>query len=169
MDKVILVDKNDNEIGTEEKLKTHQEGKLHRAFSIFIFNSSDQLLIQKRVQTKYHSGGLWSNTCCSHPKPGEDILSAAHLRLKEEMGFDCDLKEIGNFIYQKKFSNGLTEYEYDHILIGYSNIRPNINKKEVEDWKWIDPDKLKNDVEKNPEEYTYWLKISLCNVLSIKN
>jgi len=117
-DKVIIVDMNDKEIGIGERIKTHQEGKLHRGFSVFIVNSKYQLLLQKRAGTKYHSGGLWTNTCCSHPRPGELIEEAAHRRLREEMGFDCELTEIFSFTYRTQFANNLFEHEYDHVLLG---------------------------------------------------
>ena len=162
---VILVNKKDEEIGVEEKLKAHQLGKLHRAFSIFVFNSQGQLMLQKRALAKYHCGGLWSNTCCSHPRPGENLKSAAHRRLKEEMGFDCGLKEIHSFIYKIEFPNKLIEHEYDHILVGGYNNEPIINPEEAEDWQWIDIPSLKKDIDKNPEKYTYWFKIALEKVV----
>lgn len=156
--KVILVDRQDKEIGTELKLKAHQDGALHRAFSIFVFNSKGELLLQKRSSKKYHSGGLWSNTCCSHPQPGETIIPAAHKRLKEEMGFDCDLKEIFSFTYRAKLSGGLIEYEFDHILVGNFDGEPKANPDEVEEIKWIDSRFLIRDIEQNQEKYTYWLR-----------
>ena len=156
---VILVDKNDEEIGIEEKVKAHQEGKLHRAFSIFIFNSKGQLLLQRREKTKYHCGGLWSNTCCSHPRPGETLKDATHRRLKEEMGFDCEIKKSFHFVYQVEFNNGLIENEYDHVFIGKFDGDPNPNPDEVDAWKWVSIDGLKEDIDKNPEQYTPWLKI----------
>jgi len=156
--KVILVDKKDKEIGTEFKLKAHKEGKLHRAFSIFVFNSQKELLLQKRSSKKYHSGGLWTNTCCSHPKPKETVMSAAHRRLKEEMAFDCDLQEVFSFIYKAKLDNELTEHEFDHTLIGTFNGNPIINTKEAEDFKWVSLDFLETDIQENPNKYTYWFK-----------
>ena len=162
---IILVDENDNEIGTGEKFEVHKLGQLHRAFSIFIFNSKGELLIQKRAGSKYHSGGLWSNTCCSHPKPSESLEITAHRRLKEEMGIDCDLEEIYKFIYKTKFENGLTEHEYNHVLVGRSDDTPIVNPEEAEDWKWIDVCLLSGDVKSNPDKYTYWFKISLDDVL----
>jgi len=155
---IILVDEKDNEIGTGEKIKTHQEGKLHRAFSIFIFNSRNELLLQKRASSKYHSGGLWANTCCSHPNPGETTLDAAHRRLKEEMGFDTPLKEIFTFTYKIKFDDDMTEYEYDHVFIGEFNGKPDPDKNEVEEWKLISLEDLKKDVDNNAGNYAYWLK-----------
>lgn len=165
-EKVILVDKNDKEVGTGEKLKTHQEGKLHRAFSIFVFNSKNELLIHQRAKTKYHCGGLWSNTCCSHPRPGEVLEGVVHRRLKTEMGFDCKLKEIFSFIYQVKFDNNLFEHEYDHVFIGRFDGEPVPNPEEVEDWKWIKIEELKKDIQKNPEKYTYWFKACIGRVVS---
>ncbi len=165
MEKIILVDENDNETGTEEKIKAHKEARLHRAFSIFIFNSKGKLLIHKRTKTKYHSGGLWTNTCCSHPRPGEATEQAAHRRLKEEMGFDCDLKEIFTFIYKKQFENGLTEHELDHVFLGKCDAEPDPDPEEAEEWKWADTEELKNDMKKNPDKYTYWFRLSLERVL----
>jgi len=170
MTEVILVDENDNEIGTEEKMKAHQEGKLHRAFSIFVFNSKGQLLLQKRAKSKYHSGGLWTNTCCSHPNPGESLEKAVQRRLKEEMGFYCELKEIFSFVYKANFDNGLTEYEYDHVFMGKFDGEPNPNPEEVDEWKWVSLEELKKDIQENPDNYSYWLRASIDKVISyLKN
>jgi len=163
---VILVDENDNQIGIAEKLEAHKLGKLHRAFSVFIFNSKRELLLQKRAAAKYHSGGLWANTCCSHPRPNEETLAAASRRLKEEMGIDCDLKEIHQFIYKTRFDNGLTEYEYNHVLIGKSDASPTVNPEEAESWKWVDPTILREDIKKNPDNFAYWFKKCLDDVLA---
>lgn len=163
---VILVDEIDKEIGTEEKIKTHQEAKLHRAFSIFIFNSKGEMLLQKRAKGKYHSGGLWSNACCSHPRPGEDTKQAAYRRLMEEMGFDCDLQEAFDFIYKANLDHNLTEYEYDHVFIGKYDGKIKLNPEEAEDFKWISIDDLKENVEKHPEKYTVWFKCALTEVLN---
>ena len=160
-DYVILVDENDNEIGVMEKLKAHLEGKLHRAFSIFIFNDKDELLLQQRAVSKYHSAALWTNTCCSHPRPNETVKDAANRRLFEEMGMSCDLKIKTNFIYKTSFENGLTEHELDYVLIGYTNQNPVINKDEVEDYKWQSISEIKKDIVLNPERYTSWFKIAL--------
>jgi len=157
-DKIILVNKKDKEIGSEFKMKAHKDGKLHRAFSIFVFNSKGDLLLQKRSFKKYHSGGLWTNTCCSHPKPGETIMIAAHRRLKEEMGFDCNLKEIFSFIYKSKLNQKIIEHEFDHVLIGEFNEKPKININEVEDSKLVNLDFLASDIKQHPDDYTYWLK-----------
>jgi isopentenyl-diphosphate delta-isomerase len=168
-EKIILVDKNDEEIGTEEKLKAHIAGKLHRAFSIFVFNSKDELLLQQRAIKKYHSGGLWSNTCCSHPRPGEQLEKAVHRRLKEEMGFDCELKEIFSFTYEAKLDKGLRENEYDHVFVGKFDGEPEINPEEVDDWKWMGLQELKNDMQKNPAIYTYWFRFSFDKIFSYMN
>ena len=167
-EKIILVDKQDNKIGVGEKLKVHQEGKLHRAFSIFIFSSKGEMLIQQRAKTKYHSPGLWSNACCSHPRPSETLEKATERRIKEEMGFLCELKEIFSFIYQAKIGN-LIEYEFDHIFVGKFDGNPKPSKEEVESWKWINQKELKKDTKENPKKYTYWLKIILNRVLEYQN
>ncbi|MFQ5961925.1 MAG: isopentenyl-diphosphate Delta-isomerase [Candidatus Methylomirabilales bacterium] len=162
---VILVDPSNQEIGIAEKIQTHKEGKLHRAFSVFVFNAKAQLLLQKRAGSKYHSGGLWSNTCCSHPRPEEHTEKAAHRRLKEEMGFDCGLKEIFRFTYKVKLDNDLTEHEYDHVFIGRFDGTPTPSPAEVDEWKWIDVEELRRDVRENPGRYTYWLRISLDDIM----
>lgn len=155
--KVILVDKNDKQIGIGEKLKVHREGTLHRCFSILIFNSKGELLIQQRAKSKYHSPGLWSNTCCSHPRPNEYLKIAAKRRLREEMGIKCNLKEIFNFIYKAKIGD-LIEHEFDHVFMGKFDDSPILNRKEVQDFKWISLKRLKKDVKKHPQKYTFWFK-----------
>jgi isopentenyl-diphosphate delta-isomerase len=155
---VIIVNKKDEEVGKEEKLKAHLEGKLHRAFSVFIFNKKGELLLQKRAKSKYHSGGLWSNTCCSHPRHGFDPKEEAKKRLKEEMGIETDLKKIFSFTYKKKVGK-LIEHEFDYVFIGKFNENPIADKKEVEDWKWINKNYLEGEIKENPEKYTPWLKI----------
>lgn len=167
MPDVILVDQNDNPTGTAEKLEAHRNKQLHRAFSIFIFNDKDELLLQQRATSKYHSGGLWTNTVCSHPMPGENTLDAAHRRLNEEMGFDTDLKEVFAFSYKKEFDNGLTENEYDHVIIGRYNKDPIPNPEEAESWKWVSEEEVKRDIENNPGKYTYWFKIAFPKVLDV--
>lgn len=160
-EKIILVNKEDEEIGTEEKLKVHEDAMLHRAFSIFVF-SGRKMLLQKRADRKYHCGGLWSNTCCSHPRSGETVEDAAHRRLKEEMGFDCKLKPDKPFIYKAEFDNGLTEHELDHIVIGdYNGEKIEPDPGEVGDWKWIGLEEVKKDVKENPGKYTPWFRIAL--------
>ncbi len=157
-EKVVLVDIYDRQIGVIEKLQAHREGLLHRAFSIFVLNSQGQLLLQKRAVHKYHSGGLWTNTCCSHPRPDELTEMAVHRRLQEEMGFDCELQEIFSFIYQAALDNDLTEHEFDRVFVGHSDRAPILNPEEAEDWKWIDLETLQADIKQNPKLYTYWLR-----------
>ena len=164
-EQVILVDENDNEIGIGEKMQTHREGKLHRSFTIYVLNSKGELLLQQRAKTKYHSGGLWSNTCCSHQKPGEATLEAAHRRLQEEMGFDAELQELFTFVYQVQLDNALSEHEYDHVILGKFDGQPVCNPEEVEDWKFADLKELQQDIKKHPENYTFWFKASFDRVL----
>jgi len=152
----MLVDKSDEVIGIEEKLKAHKEGKLHRAFSVLVFNSEGEVLLQKRAKSKYHCGGLWSNAACGHPRPDEVTINAAHRRLKEEMGFDSQLKEIFKFHYKAKFENGLVENEIDHVFVGKFDGKPKIDEEEVSEFKWISVEELKGDMAENPEKYTLW-------------
>jgi len=159
MEEVILVDENDNVIGTMEKLEAHRKGILHRAFSVLLFNSAGELLLQKRARSKYHSAGLWSNTCCSHPAPDEKIQDAAARRLREEMGIDFKPEFSYKFIYKAKLDKNLTEHELDHVFTGTFNGRPSINALEVEDWKFVKLDWLKEDMKKNPDSYTAWFKL----------
>jgi isopentenyl-diphosphate delta-isomerase len=156
---VILVNDNDQEIGKMEKQEAHEKGILHRAFSVFIFNKNHQLLLQQRALTKYHSAGLWTNTCCSHPRVGETVEQAAHRRLQEEMGFDCDISVRTNFIYKAVFDNGLTEHELDYILVGNYEGIIQINPEEVADYKWVEIEWLKVDMKINPTNYTAWFTI----------
>jgi len=162
---IILVDKNDRQTGTMEKMEAHEKAELHRAFSIFVFNSKKEMLIQQRAKGKYHCAGLWTNTCCSHPRPGETTETAAHRRLKEEMGFDTGLKEITSFIYKAPFENGLTEHEFDHVFIGTYDGKVKPNKEEVCNWKFIELKNLLEDVKSHPENYTPWFKIILKKVI----
>lgn len=161
---LILVDDKDNELGTMDKLTVHQKGLLHRAFSVFIFNSKGELLLQQRADDKYHSGGLWTNTCCSHPRTGEKVSDAVHRRLQEEMGMTCELYFKFSFIYKKQFDNGLTEHELDHVYFGRSDELPKPNKEEVKDWKYLTLDELASAIKDNPHQYTEWLKVSLPRV-----
>lgn len=158
---VVLVNSNDEPIGLMPKLEVHQKGLLHRAFSIFIVNANGEIMMQQRVLNKYHSGGLWTNTCCSHPGIDEPIQEAANRRLKEEMNISCDLMFVSKFIYKAEFGNGLIEHEYDHVFFGYSDDIPVINKSEASDWKWMNIDELKEDLNINPSSYTVWLKPAL--------
>jgi isopentenyl-diphosphate delta-isomerase len=160
MKKLILVDENDKEVGEEEKLKAHLEGKRHRAFSILIFNSKGELLLQQRARGKYHSGSLWSNTCCSHPEPGKDLKDEAEKRLKEEMGIEADLREVFSLSYNVKVGN-LVENEIDHVFVGEFDGEPQPSPEEAEDWKWISLDNLEKDIQDNPEKYTPWFKLIL--------
>ena len=160
---VVLVDENDNQIGVGEKLEVHRNGLLHRAFSIFVFNEKRELLLQQRAREKYHSGGLWANTCCSHPFPDEDLNRAAHRRLKEEMGFDCELREVGSFIYRAELEGGLVENELDNVFVGQFEGEPDVNPLEVAEYKWISMKDLYEDITKNPDRYVYWLKHILQN------
>lgn len=162
---ILLVDENDKEIGFGEKMQTHLEGRLHRSFSIFVLNSKGKLLMQQRAKTKYHSGGLWSNTCCSHQRQGETLEDAIHRRLQEEMGFDTELKELFTFIYKVPLDHGLTEHEYDHVFYGNFDGKPKPNPEEVDDWKFVDLKELQNDIKEHPEKYTFWLKASFDRVL----
>ncbi len=155
---VILVNRKDKEIGREEKIKAHKEGKLHRAISVFIFNRRGETLLQQRAKAKYHSGGLWANACCSHPLPNEDLREAAKRRLKEEMGINCGLKEIFCLIYKAKVG-GLIEHEFDHIFIGKFEGKPKPDKKEVGDWRWLSKEELKKDLKERSENYAPWFKI----------
>jgi len=158
-EQVILVDEQDNPIGLMPKLEAHQKAVLHRAFSVFILNAKGELMLQQRAKHKYHSPGLWTNTCCSHQRQGETNIQAGMRRLQEEMGFTTDLKEIISFIYKAPFDNGLTEHEFDHVLIGYYEDSPIINHDEVADWKWMPLEDVKNDIDTYPELYTVWFVI----------
>jgi len=142
-----------------EKMEAHQKGMLHRAFSIFILNDKNELLLQQRAAQKYHSPLLWTNTCCSHQRIYETTIEAGNRRLQEEMGFSTPLKELFSFIYKAPFDNGLTEHELDHVMIGYYNENPTINTNEVKDWKWLSIENIQKKLTKNPEEYTVWFKI----------
>jgi isopentenyl-diphosphate Delta-isomerase len=163
---IVLVDENDNKIGEGGKNEVHAKGLLHRAFSIFVFNDKNELLLQQRAASKYHSPGLWTNTCCSHPRPGEKTIDAAHRRLQEEMGFDCKLEEIFSFVYKAELGNNLIEHEFDHVFIGYYDGKIFPDASEAGDYKWIDLEFLKNDIIKKPAIYTAWLKICLGRVIN---
>ncbi|MCF6279834.1 MAG: isopentenyl-diphosphate Delta-isomerase [Flavobacteriaceae bacterium] len=156
---VILVDKNDKQIGLMPKMEAHERALLHRAFSVFVFNDDGELMLQQRAAKKYHSPLLWTNTCCSHQRDGETSLEAGKRRLQEEMGFVCDLEEVFSFIYKAPFDNGLTEHELDHVMVGRFNNHPKINKEEVEDYKWMTSQEVKVDMELNPTNYTAWFQI----------
>ena len=168
-DQVTLVDEQDNEVGIEGKMAAHRSGHLHRAISIFVFDSAGRLLLQKRAAGKYHSAGLWSNTCCSHPRPQEHRLVAAHRRLQEEMGFDCELVEVFSFVYRAALSNELIEHEYDHVFFGHYDGEPVPNPEEVADWKWEEMVQLKIDVQTNPQAYSFWLAVCLDRVIACRD
>lgn len=156
---VVLVDEQDNKVGLMPKLEAHEKALLHRAFSVFIFNDKNELMLQQRADHKYHSPNLWTNTCCSHQRDGESTLEAGRRRLQEEMGFEVSLKETTSFIYKAPFDNGLTEHELDHVLVGYYNNSPSINPLEVKDWKWMSLNAIEKDILYNPNTYTAWFKI----------
>lgn len=162
---LILVDENDQPWGKLEKELVHQLGLLHRAFSIFIFNSKGELLLQQRADNKYHSGGLWTNTCCSHPRFGEDLTDALSRRLNEEMGMKSKVEPAFNFVYKTNFENGLTEHEFDHVFFGVSDEFPIPEKSEVKNWKYMNLKLLEKDIEQNPHNYTSWLKICIKKVV----
>lgn len=158
-EKVILVNEQDEQIGLMPKMEAHEKAVLHRAFSVFIFNDNNELMLQQRAWGKYHSPGLWTNTCCSHQRDGESNIEAGKRRLQEEMGFVTDLEESISFIYKAPFDNGLTEHEYDHVLLGKYNGKPVVNKDEVSDWKWMSVEDVKVDIALSPENYTAWFKV----------
>ena len=158
-EQVILVNEKDEPIGLMGKMEAHEKGLLHRAFSVFVFNSKQEVLLQQRAACKYHSPNLWTNTCCSHPRAGETNQQAGERRLQEEMGLQVPLREVFSFIYKAPFDNGLTEHEYDHVLIGYSDAQPQINPEEVASWKWLSLEAIKEDILQSPERYTAWFKI----------
>ncbi len=164
--KVILVDSNDNALGEMEKLEAHQQGRLHRAFSVFIFNSEGHLLLQQRAANKYHGGGLWTNTCCSHPQWGEDVKKGAIDRLAFEMGIVCDLELVYTFIYKEPVENNLIEHEFDHVFVGYSNQNPTFNKDEVQAYKWMPVEDILAAMKTQPLDYTVWFRMALPELLS---
>ena len=161
MESVILVDDNDIEVGVMEKIEAHLTGTMHRAISVFVFNEKGEYLLQQRAQQKYHSAGKWSNTCCSHPRPGEDLLDAAQRRLKEEMGMDCKLAFWFSFKYRAELDHGLVENEYDHVFMGISNDLPRPDPTEVSSFKYVNRVDLEKDLIRNPEHYSEWFKICL--------
>ena len=156
---VILVNAQDEPIGLMPKMEAHEKALLHRAFSVFIFNAKGELMLQQRAQHKYHSPGLWTNTCCSHQRDGETNLAAGARRLQEEMGFVVPLKELFSFIYKAPFDNGLTEHELDHVMVGYTETDPRINEDEVAAWKWMSMNDIAAEMNEQPERYTEWFKI----------
>lgn len=164
MEQVILVNEHDDEVGVMEKMEAHEKALLHRAFSVFVFNQQNQLLLQQRAFAKYHSGGLWTNTCCSHPRPGETVEQAASRRLKEEMGFETPLSKAFSFTYKAPFSNGLTEYEFDHVFTGVYDGSITINDNEVEAYAYYSFDEVAAMLEKDPQSFTVWFHIAFPKV-----
>jgi isopentenyl-diphosphate delta-isomerase len=160
-EQLILVDAQDRELGVIEKLEAHVEGALHRAFSVFVFDAKRRLLLQRRARTKYHSGGLWSNTACGHPRPGEATPEAARRRLREEMGFECELQEAFEFVYRAELDGSLVEHEYDHVFVGRFDGSPEPDAAEVEEWRWVSMDELRRRLIEEPRAYSYWLKAAV--------
>ncbi len=161
MDQVVLVDEQDNELGSMEKMEAHRKGVLHRAFSVLLFNSKGEMLLQKRSSSKYHSAGLWTNTCCSHPKPAEPIEVAVRRRLKEEMGIDIQPEYAYSFLYKVVLDNELIEHELDYVFIGMFENEPVVNSNEVENWRYANLAEIKEDMRQNPRVYTHWFKLIL--------
>ena len=166
---VVLVDSNDNPIGLMEKMEAHIKAELHRAFSIFIFNSKGEMMLQQRAFSKYHTPGLWTNTCCSHPRDGETLEQATSRRLQEEMGMNCEIKEVFHFTYKADVTQGLTEHEIDHVFIGTTDETPIINTEEVASWKYETMEFIENDMIEHPEVYTPWFKIAFKELLKYFN
>ncbi len=165
MEEVILVDSDDRELGSAEKLRAHQEGLLHRAFSVFVFSPNGSLLIQRRAFAKYHSGGCYTNACCSHPRPGELTLDAAHRRLREEMGFDCDLEFVFPLVYRADLDHGLVENEYDHVYLGIYDGKVIPDSDEVEEYQWIEAVHLKEWMKDKPDDFTVWFTLLVARVI----
>jgi isopentenyl-diphosphate delta-isomerase len=163
---LVLVDEHDAPLGEMEKLEAHQKGILHRACSVFVFNSKGEMMLQQRAAGKYHSALLWTNTCCTHPRPGEAPIDTAHRRLREEMGFDCPMESIGAMTYRTEFPNGLIEHEYDHLFLGKYDGEPKLNPEEAASWKWIAPETLAQELKAHPEQYTYWLNVAFDRVMA---
>lgn len=158
-EQVLLVNEKDEVVGTMGKMEAHEKALLHRAFSVFVLNKKGEVMLQQRAAHKYHSPGLWTNTCCSHQREGESNIDAGKRRLDEEMGFRTELEELFSFIYKAPFDNGLTEHEFDHVMLGYYEDDPDPNPDEVSDWKWMAPDKIRDDMDAKPENYTAWFRI----------
>ncbi|MBA4168640.1 MAG: isopentenyl-diphosphate Delta-isomerase [Chitinophagaceae bacterium] len=157
---LILVDEMDRPIGTMDKMEVHQKGLLHRAFSVFIFNSQGEMLLQQRADEKYHSPGLWTNACCSHPGPGEEVADAAARRLNEELGFETPLRELFSFTYRAQFDNGLIEHEYDHVFVGMYDGKINADRSEVKNHEYLSLQQISNGLIEEPEQYTFWFHIA---------
>lgn len=165
-DKVILVDESDRPVGEMEKMRAHREGRLHRAFSVFIYNDRGEMLLQRRAATKYHSAGLWSNACCSHPRPGETIEQAAHRRLHEEMGFDCDLEPAFRFIYRAELDGDMTEHELDHVLRGRFSGTPTLNRREADGYSYRPVGEIEEELASSPENFSAWFRLCFPRIAS---
>jgi isopentenyl-diphosphate delta-isomerase len=165
-ERVILVGPGDEPIGTEEKLEAHRSGALHRAFSVFVFDRRGQILLQRRAEGKYHSGGRWSNTCCGHPRPGEETEAAATRRLEEEMGFTCNLRDLFSFTYAVEVGGGLREHEIDHVLVGRHDGDPSPDPAEVAEWRWVATDALEREMASEPDRFTPWLAPAFTGLLT---
>jgi isopentenyl-diphosphate delta-isomerase len=163
---VILVDSDDRELGQAEKIEAHQKGLLHRAFSIFLFDNEGRMLLQKRASSKYHTGGLWTNACCSHPRPHEPIQNTLDFKLMQEMGISCEVQKAFNFLYKAELDNGLTEYELDHVYFGTFSGKPKPNPEEVEDWAYRHIEDIKTDLARNPHRYTPWFQMLFIPILA---
>jgi isopentenyl-diphosphate delta-isomerase len=163
---VVLVDEDDREVGLAPKLEAHERGVLHRAFSVFVLNGRGEVLLQRRADGKYHSGGLWTNTCCGHPRPGEPVADAARRRLREEMGFDCALAPAGAFVYRADVGRGLREHEYDHVFIGRHDLPPAPDADEASDWRWQSPESALAEAEEYPERFTTWFPLALRELIA---
>lgn len=166
MEQVILVNESDHQIGVMEKMEAHEKAILHRAFSVFLFNSKGEMMLQRRALTKYHSAGLWTNACCSHPRPGETALEAAQRRTMEELGIQPQIQHIFSFMYKAAFDNGLTEHEFDHVFIGQWNDDVHLNPEEVAEIRYLTIEEIRSDVQENPDQYTAWFKIAFDQVTS---
>lgn len=166
MEQVILVNESDHQIGVMEKMEAHEKAILHRAFSVFLFNSLGEMMLQRRALTKYHSAGLWTNACCSHPRPGETALEAAQRRTKEELGIQPQIQHIFSFMYKASFDNGLTEHEFDHVFIGQWNDDVHLNPEEVAEIRYLTIEEIRSDMQQNPDHYTAWFKIAFDQVTS---
>ena len=166
-ERVLLVNRQDEVIGIEDKMRAHLLGTLHRAFSVFVINSAGKLLLQRRAATKYHSRNLWSNTCCGHPRPEETIARASRRRLREEMGLELNLKEVFSFVYRANLEDGLIENEYNHVLVGVFEGVPKPDPAEISEWRWVDLQEVSGDLKKNPANYTYWFRISFDRFLRV--
>ncbi len=161
MEDIILVDETDNPVGTMEKIEAHQKALLHRAFSVFIFNTKGEMLLQRRAAGKYHSPGLWTNACCSHPRPGEDTHAAALRRLGEELGFTTDLEKLFTFTYRTEFDNGLTEFEFDHVFVGLYDGVIHPDAGEVSDYCYRPMEEIRSELRSSPQQYTSWFHLAL--------